>query len=116
MKEREHIAYLEFANALLKVIGILEMAESQNSHHMIRIFQPQTEINGPRVLVKFWSRRLGCKSRWLGNQVPFSLSSFTWKRRQLNTRSSRFFSRLQAVDEIPASLKWTEKRPLPMAV
>lgn len=45
--ESEHIAYLEFANALLKVIGIFEMAESQNSHHVIRIFQPQTEIDGP---------------------------------------------------------------------
>lgn len=55
----------------------------------------------PRVLIKFWSRRLGCKSRRLGKRVPFSLSSISWKSRRLNTRSSRFFSRPPAVNEIP---------------
>ena len=44
-----------------------------------------------RVLVKFWSRQLGCKSRRPGNRVRFSLSSISWKSRWLNTRSSQFF-------------------------
>ena len=44
-----------------------------------------------RVLVKFWSRQLGCKSRRPGNRVRFSLSSISWKSSWLNTRSRQFF-------------------------
>ena len=40
-----------------------------------------------RVLIKFWSRQLGFKSRRLGNRVPVSPSSISWKSRHLNTWS-----------------------------
>ena len=56
-----------------------------------------------RVLIKFWSRRLRFKSRRLGNRVPVSLSSISWKSGRLNTQSSRFFSRPPAVNENPVS-------------
>ena len=52
-------------------------------------------MNCHRLLIKFWSRWLECKSRRLGNRVPFSPSSISWKSRRLNTQSSRFFSRLK---------------------
>ena len=45
-----------------------------------------------RVLIKFWRRQLECKSRRLGNQVPFLLSSISWKGR-------RFFRQPPSVDE-----------------
>ena len=32
-----------------------------------------------RVLITFWSRRIGFKSRRLGNRVPFPPSSVSWK-------------------------------------
>lgn len=65
-----------------------------------------------RVLIKFWSGRLGCKSRWLGNQMPSSLFSICQRRRQLNTRSSQFFSRVPAlINGNPAS----RKQPLPVS-
>lgn len=41
------IAYLEFTNALLKVMSIFKTAEPQNCHHVMTIFEPQTEINSP---------------------------------------------------------------------
>ena len=45
-------------------------------------------------LIMFWSRRLGFKSRRLGNRVPVTPSSISWK-------SRRFFSRPPAVNENP---------------
>ena len=56
-------------------------------------------MNCHRLLIKFWSRWLECKSRRLGNRVPFSPSSISWKSQKLNTQSSQFFSRLRAVNE-----------------
>lgn len=52
-----------------------------------------------RVLIKFWSGRLGFKSRRLDNRV--SPSHISRKSRWLNTRSSPFFSRPPAVIENP---------------
>ena len=54
-----------------------------------------------RFLIKFLSRRLGFKSRRLGNQVSVTPSSISWKSSRLDIPSSRFFSRLSAVNENP---------------
>ena len=54
-----------------------------------------------RFLIKFLSRRLGFKSRRLGNRVPVTPSSISWKSSRLDIPSSRFFSRLSAVNENP---------------
>ena len=51
-----------------------------------------------RFLIKFLSRRLGFKSRRLGNRVPVTPSSISWKSRRLDIPSSRFFSRPSAVN------------------
>ena len=56
---------------------------------------------------KFWSRQLRCKSRQLGYWVAFSPSSISWKRRQLNTGSSHFFSQLPALNENPGDGDWS---------
>ena len=56
--------------------------------------------------LSFGVRRLGCKSRRLGNRVPFSLSSISWKSWRLNTWS-RFLAgrRPQAVKVSPGELR-----------
>ena len=86
----------------LFVCLFLAVAGRWKFHHKIQFWKVDScPFNVAGFSLSFGVDGWDLKSRHLGNGVPVTPSSISWKSRRLNIPSSRFFSRPPAVNENP---------------